>query len=135
MQQYTAHVFMRWSEWEMWGLPRNSTLYTISIVPVSHLETAKFSHLFPPFRHYVVACKGETVARSHYLVAVQMFYHCCLLLPLLLIVASDHYLLALQSCCAFSTTRRLKGDWDCFNFPCYSMLLSCVCCLLSLGCC
>ncbi len=51
-----------------------------------------------------------------------------------LIVASGHYLLTLQSCSAFSTTKRLNGDCDFSNFPCYSVLLSCIYCPLLLGC-
>ncbi len=82
-----AHVFMRWSEWEMWGLPGNSTFYTTPIVPASQLNDAKFSSPF--FCRIVVmlllCCHQQSPAVIMLSPAVvtwsplPIYYHCCLL--------------------------------------------------------
>ncbi len=104
----------------------------------SHVIINQFcAAVLPLYSRYFVACKGDSAASS----CQQSSVSCrAEVLPLafvvsfLLIVARGHYLLALQSCGAFSPTRRLKGDSDFYTFPCYSVLLSWVCHLLLLGC-
>ncbi len=101
-------------------------------------HTSRWQMFSAFFLHIVVMLSpvkvrlSPAVGSSRYLVTVQMYYHWRLFISLSLIVISGHYLLTLQSCGAFSTTRQLKGDWDFSNFPCYSVLLSFVCCLLLL---
>ncbi len=46
LQQHTTHIFMRWSEWEMWVIPKNSTFYTTQNVADSQREAAKFAAFF-----------------------------------------------------------------------------------------